>query len=99
VSQVKLIIQPEGKFTLEDAGMPKSGTFESQPKGGLLHVDTIMGRGIESEPEDVRRRNVPIQLKLQPDGSLTYFDPAGFDPQPLELEKQADKDAPALTKP
>jgi hypothetical protein len=85
-SELTVKITPDG-FTMVDAGEEKTGTVEYTHGIAYLHVTTIMGQLMDRQDEQTQRRNVPIRLTPQPDGTLIYYDPAGFDQNGLVLKR------------
>jgi hypothetical protein len=88
VSRIKLTIAPDSSFTLEDAGVPKTGTVEPLDGKFVLRLKTSLGRNVEKEPGYELSRSKPAELTRKSATKLEYFDPAGFDAKPITLERQ-----------
>ncbi|MFZ4507594.1 MAG: hypothetical protein ACOYON_07860 [Fimbriimonas sp.] len=90
LSRIKLDIQENGKFTMEDAGMPKAGTFRVETsEKGFLKVESILGRPLSEQPEMTQELHKgEIELRANADGTLTYDDPAGFEHEPVIMRPQ-----------
>ena len=86
VSRLSLTLKNGGVFTMFDAGMKKEGEYSVEGDHVVLNVEKIAGQAMARQGEDVQKRNVPITVT--PDGGkLKYFDPTGFDPGGLVLER------------
>lgn len=92
VSQFKLSIQPDGTFTAEDAGLPESGSWQVVKDHAEFSVQKVMG-----QPVDGANNKPLITVTPQPDGTLLWKDPAGFDPDGLTLHKSQQPLTPVPT--
>lgn len=89
LSEFRLELKPDGRFTLLDSGIPKEGVFRSSNGKVYLQVDTIMNRPLSSSEEHVRKSHVETELKPIDDQTMEYIDPQGFDASPLILKRES----------
>lgn len=85
-------------FDLFEGGIPKTGTVRFENNVAYLKVEKFMGRPIAEQGSAAVAMNVEVRVEpLGPD-AVSYHDPAGFDPQPIRLERVSQPDLdPART--
>ena len=92
LSKLEIEFRSDGRFQMTDAGMGKSGSYRYGDLAGkpaaFLRVDSILGRPLSEQPESVQRSHEKeAEAVLQPDGTLAYHDPAGFDRETIFLHR------------
>jgi hypothetical protein len=88
-SKVTLYIYENGRFDLGDMSIPKSGKIAIEGSDAKLTIEKIAGVGVERQSQATREGIAPIELTMQPDGSLQYRDPKGMDPSSVNLKRAA----------
>ncbi len=92
LGSVQLDIDANGHFTMQEAGIPKTGDIRIDQKRAYLHVKTFMGKPISALGPNAQQMNPEIELIREKDGSILLTDPAGFDQSPIRLVKTAKPD-------
>ena len=87
LERITVEVRTDGTFRLEDAGIVSEGDARPDPQRLLLIVKTRLDMPVERTGFGKSETNQPIELRKQPDGSLLFFDPAGFDARPIPLRK------------
>lgn len=87
IGKVDLTIEPSGRFTLIEGGVPKTGTASLSDQKAELRIETYMDRPIARLGSGAEAMNQPVILRAQKDGSITLVDPTGFDPAPIVLRR------------
>lgn len=87
IGKVDLTIEPSGRFTLIEGGVPKTGTATFRGKRAELRIETYMERPIARLGSGAETMNQPVILEARDDGAIALTDPTGFDPSPIVLRR------------
>lgn len=88
IGKVDLTIQPSGRFTLIEGGVPKTGIATFRGRRAELRIETYMDRPIARLGSGAEEMNKPVVLEAKDDGTITLIDPTGFDPAPIILTRK-----------
>lgn len=88
VNRVTLEVNQDGSFELIRGGMPNGGRVVFSKNKSILRLETIMGRPLENEPDNVRKQNPDIEIEWLDSGKIRLIDPNDFGRQPLILSKR-----------
>jgi hypothetical protein len=72
-----------------DLSVPKSGTFAIQGMHAILTVTKLAGVDAELQSEATKANLGPIELDMQPDGTVKYRDPKAMDASEVKLTRVA----------
>lgn len=86
---IKLNIKPNGRFELQDMGIPEQGNVSFLGHSAVLTVTEIMGVDMERQSVATLSRIGPIELTAQSDGTILYSDPKSIDPSIVRLKRIA----------
>jgi len=89
INTIKLEIMPNGRFALQDMGVPKSGNVSVQGDKAILTVTQVAGKSMELQSVATKDSTGPIEITGQPDQTLIYSDPKAMDPSPVRLKRIA----------
>ena len=89
LNAVKLWIHPNGRFDLQDMGLPKEGNVSIDGDKAILTVTKIAGKDIQFQSSQTKESNAPIQLVGKTADTVIYTDPSAIDPTPIQLKRIA----------
>lgn len=90
LGQVTLQVDSVG-FKLAEMGVPHEGTIRYEDGKAYLKVETRFGVALSKESKEIQNQFKEIVLTPRSDGKIDYYDPGGNFPEPLTLEKAAEK--------
>jgi len=91
IGRVDLTIQGNGRFELFEGGVPKSGRVRFAGDKAYLKVETFFWKPIEAQGDAAVAMNKEIELSRIGE-RVRFFDPAGFDKEPIILVRQPKPD-------
>lgn len=91
-NQIKLTIRDDGRFQLQDMGVPKEGIVQYHGDKATLTVTKMAGRDPASFSPSLQADPETIELSAQ-GRDLIYTDKRDLDPAPVHLTRVATKTA------
>ncbi len=93
LNTIKLDVLPNGRFNLQDMGVPKQGNITIFEDKALLVVTHIAGKEVESQSTATQESIAKIELKVVSQDKIIYIDPKALDPTPVDLKRIATEGA------
>jgi hypothetical protein len=90
LGEVTLVIKDNGRFELNEMGIPSKGEVDFSPDHAELHIKEFMQRPVEARGANAEKEHPDIKLTPQEDGSLLFDNPVAVDGKPLGLNKIKD---------
>ena len=85
MNEVKLTIFNDGRFDLLDLGLPRSGMISITGDTAVLTISKIAGIDLKFQTKAVQDAALPLNIKGNSDGTISYQDPKATDPSQVEL--------------
>jgi hypothetical protein len=89
VNSIRIEIKPDGTFTMLESGFDKEGTHRLGSRQAFLTVTRMLGRPIEQLGAEAERLNQDLVLTWEPNGTVSFTDPRGFDGGTVVLRRRA----------
>jgi len=89
INAIKLEIQPNGQFRLQDMGVLKEGNIAYSGDKATLTITKIAGVPVDRQSQATVESLGAIELTVQPVDFLIYHDPKSLDPTPVQLKRIA----------
>ncbi|MDR3688563.1 MAG: hypothetical protein P4L46_04230 [Fimbriimonas sp.] len=85
LSEVKVIFQPNNRFDMLYRGMPISGEVSIDGNQATLQVTSTLDRALNRDRDRLEKMYPAMKLRGRADGTITFTDPHGPDPTPVQL--------------
>ncbi len=92
LQKVSLSIQPGARFTLTEFGLGYTGRVVFEGQTAKLFPETLLERPIGKGRGNEQRAENPYVVRSLPGGKLELSDPTGAYPEPVSLNRVAQKD-------
>ena len=89
LNTLKLWVHPNGRFDLQDLGIPKQGDISIQGDKAILTVTKIAGKDVNPQSPTAPRAAGSIALVGKSPNTIEYRDSNAVDPLPVQLNRIA----------
>ncbi|MBX3118809.1 MAG: hypothetical protein KF784_07060 [Fimbriimonadaceae bacterium] len=89
LAMIKVQVNTDGTFDMFEGGLKKSGTVYFGSDQATLRVTRIMNQTLREYFPGGVDKYIDIALIPQPDGTVKYIDPNGFETDPVILKRDA----------
>lgn len=87
LAKIELHMKGNGDFELIEAGIPFEGPWRAKGNNAYLRIRSVLRQPIEQSGYS-KLGETEIELTAKPDGSIDFFDPAGYDRKSINLKRQ-----------